>query len=76
MGIPELKCYIGAGCYMGDLNREQAAFRWKIIALESIYVIFWCSLILNFINEIWRRNKKIENGSRYTPKIRVGLAGE
>lgn len=59
MGIPELECYIGAGCYMGELNREQAAFRWKIIALESIMLFFLVLLILSFINEIWRRNKKL-----------------
>ncbi len=58
-GIPELECYIGVGRYMGDIRQQQAMFRWKIIGLESLLLIMLGMLILNFLNEIHKRNQNM-----------------
>ncbi len=60
LGIPELGCYIGTGRYMDDLRKQQAAFRWQVMALEILLIVLVVVLSLVSINEIIVRNNRLE----------------
>lgn len=61
LGIPELNCYIGTGCYMGKLRIAQFKFRQMVILGELIFLVFLFILVSYVLNQIISHNKKLEN---------------
>jgi len=60
MGIPELRCYIGSGHYMGNIRAKQRAFRLRVFSLGAIMLSLLFILIIATLKEISMQNKRLE----------------